>query len=171
MGGGDDGALEAALAGQTLVMRLELALVGARGGVGALDEHGAQRAVAAPDAPGAAFAGAFVVAGTQAGPGREAMAVAEHGCRVGAHLAQDGAGSRVVDAGQGLQQAALLGPGRNRLVDVPVEVLDTAAERVVFTQQVGEQETLGFAQFQPQRVASGASLRRTCPLSEARMSA
>ena len=143
--GGDDGAFVAALAGQTLVMRLELALVGARGGVGALDEHGAQRAVAAPDAPGAAFAGAFVVAGTQAGPGREAMAVAEHGCRVGAHLAQDGAGCRVVDAGQGLEQAALLGPGRNRLVDVPVEVLDTAAERVVFTQQVGEQEALGFA--------------------------
>ena len=54
VGGGDDGALVAALAGQTLVMRLELALVGARGGVGALDEHGAQRAVAAPDAPGTA---------------------------------------------------------------------------------------------------------------------
>ena len=96
VGGGDDGALVAALAGQTLVMRLELALVGARGGVGALDEHGAQRAVAAPDAPGAAFAGAFVVAGTQAGPGREAMGVAEDGVRVGSGLAQDGAGCGVV---------------------------------------------------------------------------
>ena len=52
VGGGDDGALVAAALGQRLVMCLELAVVGAGGGVGALDEHGAQRLVAVPGAPG-----------------------------------------------------------------------------------------------------------------------
>ena len=100
VGGGDDGALVAAFLGQGLVIRLELAVNGARGAVGALDEHGAQRLVATAGAPGAAFGGALVVAGTQAGPGGEAVGVAEH-ARVGSDLAQDGAGRRVVDAGEG----------------------------------------------------------------------
>ena len=120
VGGGDDGAFVAAAPGQGLVIRLELAVVGARGAVGALDEHGAQRLVATPGAPGTAFAGALVVAGTQAGPSRKAVGVSEH-ARVRSHLAQDGAGRRVVDAGEGLQQAARVRVGRELVVDMPVE--------------------------------------------------
>ena len=118
----DDGALEAALVGQRLVIRLELAVVGPGGSVGALDEHGAQRLISAPGATGAAFAGTLVVAGAQAGPGCQAVRVSEHAVRVGSGLAQDGAGRRVVDARKRLQQAELLGPGGQRLVEVPVEV-------------------------------------------------
>ncbi|MDE2754272.1 MAG: hypothetical protein OXI83_16995, partial [Gemmatimonadota bacterium] len=38
---GDDSALVAAAHGERLLVRLELAALGARGGMGALDEHGA----------------------------------------------------------------------------------------------------------------------------------
>ena len=102
-----------------------LAVVGAR--VGALDKHGAQHLDAGPGAPGAAFAGALVVAGAQAGPGGEAPGVAEH-ARVGSDLAQDGASRRVVATGDGLQQAERLGVGRERLVELPVELLRAPAD-------------------------------------------
>ena len=58
-----------------------------------------------------------------------------------------------VDAGEGLQEAALLGVGREVLVDVPVEVADALADGVVFGQQVGEQPAVGLSQGQVQRVA------------------
>ena len=85
------------------------------------------------------------------------MVVAEH-ARVGSDLAQDGAGRRVVDAGESLQQAALLGVGRQSLVDVPVEVVHASAEGVVFVQQVGEQDAIRLAQFQAQGVAERVEL-------------
>ncbi len=110
-----------------------LAVVGAR--VGALDKHGAQHLDAGPGAPGAAFAGALVVAGAQAGPGGEAPGVAEH-ARVGSDLAQDGASRRVVATGDGLQQAERLGVGRERLVELPVELLRAPADGGVFARQV-----------------------------------
>ncbi len=128
-----------------------LAVVGAR--VGALDKHGAQHLDAGPGAPGAAFAGALVVAGTQAGPGGAALGVAEH-ARVGSDLAQDGAGRRVVDAGDGLQQAERLGVGRERLVEVPVELLRAPAEGGVFARQVRR------AGCEPSRVVPSLGRRR-----------
>ena len=64
----------------------------------------------------------------------------------------------MVDAGEGLEQATLLGVGRQNLVDVPVEVVDASAEGVVFAQQVGEQDAIRFAQFQTQGVAERVEL-------------
>ena len=115
----------ACLAGRFTARRCaepHLAILGARGSMGALDEHGAQRAAAVAAAPGATLAGTLVVAGTQPGPGGEATGGAEH-ARVGTHLTQDGAGRRVVDAGNGFEQAVLRGVVRQGVVDVPVEVL------------------------------------------------
>ena len=117
--------------------------MGPDGGVSALDEHGAQGLVAVPGAIRATFAGALVVAGPQAGPGCQTVRVAAHAVRVRSGLAQDGAGRRVVDARKSLQQAELLGPRGQRLVDVPVEVVDAPAESVVLAQQIGEQAALG----------------------------
>ena len=61
--------------------------------------------------------------------------------------------ARAVDAGQCLQQTALLGVGGQGLVEVPVEVVHAPADGVVFAQQVGEQAVLGLAQRQAQGVA------------------
>ena len=140
----------------------ELAILRARGGMGALDEHGAQRAAAATGAPVATLAGTLVVAGTQPGPGGEATGGAEH-ARIGTHLTQDGAGRGVVDAGDGFQQAALRGVVRQRVVDVPVEVLHAAVEVVVRGDQVGEQEAVGFAQCQLQGITEQLQARANVP--------
>ena len=60
--------------------------------------------------------------------------------------------------GRVLEQAALLGVGRQRLVEVPVEVVHASAEGVVFAQQVGEQDAIRLAQFQAQGVAERVEL-------------
>ena len=66
--GGDGGALVAPAHGEGLVVAVEPALGGACGAVSAFDEDVAQTGVAASAFPGAALAGAFVVAGAQPGP-------------------------------------------------------------------------------------------------------
>ena len=72
VGGGDDGAPAAAADGERLAVGVEPAAHGARGAVGAADEHGAQVLGAGLGAGVPALAGA---AGADAGPGGEARGV------------------------------------------------------------------------------------------------
>ena len=69
----------------------------------------------------------------------------------------------MVDAGDGFQQAALRGVVRQRVVDVPVEVLHAAVEVVVRGDQVGEQEAVGFAQCQLQGITEQLQARANVP--------
>ena len=70
--------------------------------MGAFGEGDPQGRVSSARAPGAALAGAGVVAGRDAGPGAE-MARLAKGLQVGSELGEDGAGTAKVDAGNRLQ--------------------------------------------------------------------
>ena len=91
------------------------------------------------------------------------MSVAEHLVGVGSDLAEDGAGGGAVDAGEGLQEAALLGVGREGFVDVAAEAADALADGVMFGQQVVEQPALGLPPGQVQCVAEPVELSADVP--------
>ena len=65
--------------------------------------------------------------------------------------------------GDGLQQAALHGVVRERVVDVPVEVLHTPVKVVVTGDQVGEQQAVGLAQGQAQGIAEAFQVPANVP--------
>ncbi len=69
VGGGENGAFVAEAAGLRAVIAVELGALGADGAVGAFGQGGPQGQVASARPPGAALAGAGVVAGGDAGPG------------------------------------------------------------------------------------------------------
>ena len=69
----------------------------------------------------------------------------------------------MIDAWDGLQQAALLGVVDEGVVDVPVEVLHAPVEVVVSVDQVGEQEAVGLAQRQTQGIAEEFQARANVP--------
>ena len=130
---------------------VDLAVLGVGGAVGAADKQRAQ--VLGAGAGAAALAGALVVAGAHAGPGREAVGGAEHGGRVGTGLGQDGGRRGGVDARDGLQQAQQVGMRREPLGDQPVEVGEAAGEGVELVRQVRQHGPAGGAQLRGQRVA------------------
>ena len=69
----------------------------------------------------------------------------------------------MVDAGDGLQQAALVAVVREGVVDVAVEVLHAPVEVVVSAEQVGEQEAVGLAERQTQGVTEQFQTRANVP--------
>lgn len=99
---GDDGSFVTAANDQGLELRLKYRL-GTTGGMTDLAEQATDIAVALTDAPGFSLARRFVVAGTDAHPGRQTIRAAEDR-HVGADFHQQHGSSDAIDTGQGLQQ-------------------------------------------------------------------
>ncbi len=132
---------------------MEPAALGARGAVGAADEHGAQVLGAGLGAGVPALAGA---AGADAGPGGEARGVPK--VAAGPGLDENGGGRGAVDAGDGLEQAAPRVVLGQIVVDAPLQVGEAPVQRVVLVEQVGRDEAVGLAQGHRQGIAEPIEL-------------
>ena len=131
--------------------------MGSRRAMSAFDEHGAQGLASHARAGGPALAGAFAVAGTEAGPCREPVGGAE-GAEVVADLGEDGAGRGAIDPGDSLEKQDAVFPRHEAVVDIPVEPLNTLLQRIMLAQQIAQDQAVGRAEGEAKGIADPLNL-------------